>query len=127
MENIDRFNEWSALVLAWLYEKFPVPTSLHHGDLKSSPDARSAEKFFRHTVVFLAEEGYLRYAELKAPAQFSSVTLTRKGLNSLNRQPDPKNDARSLGEKLVQNVHSGARGPFNELVELFLDDADIVE
>ena len=127
MENIDKFNEWSALILAWLYEKFPTPTGLHHGDLKSSPDPVRAERLMRYTIVFLEEEGYIRYAEFKPPGQFSQVKLSRKALNILNRVPDPKNNATTLGEILVKKVHAGGQGPFTELIDLFLQDAEMIE
>ena len=127
MENLDRFYEWSALVLAWLYEKFPTPTSLHHGDLKSSANPATAERAMRYTVIFLEEEGFIRYAEFKPPGQFSQVKLTLKGLNLLNRMPDPKSENATLGEILVKKVHGGGQGPFAELVQFFLEDADVVE
>ena len=116
MENLDKFYEWTALVLAWLYEKFPTPTSLHHGDLKSSPNPALAERTMRFTVIFLEEEGFIRFAEFKPPGQFSQVKLTRKGLNQLNRIPNPKNNEATLGEILVRKVHGGGQGPFDELV-----------
>jgi len=127
MENLDRFYEWSALVLAWLYEKFPTPTALHHGDLKSSPDPVIAERTMRYTVVFLEEEGFIRFAEFKPPGQFAQVKLSRKGLNLLNRVPDPKNDSATLGEILVRRVHAGGKGPFGDLVQFFLAEAEVVE
>ena len=125
MENLDRFYEWSALVLAWLYEKFPTPTSLHHGDLKSSTNPTVAERTMRYTVIFLAEEGFIRYGEFKPPGQFSQVKLSRKGLNMLNRVPNPKKNEATLGELLVKKVRSGAQGPFDELVRFFLQDSDV--
>ena len=127
MENIDKFNEWAALILAWLYEKFPTPTGLHHGDLKSSPDPVRAERLMRYTVVFLAEEGYLRFAEFKPPGQFTQVKLSRKGLNMLNRIPDPKNNNATLGDLLVKRVHGGGQGKFTELIEFFLQDINQAE
>ena len=127
MENIEKFNEWAALILAWLYEKFPTPTGLHHGDLKSSPDPARAERLMRYTVIFLGEEGYLRFAEFKPPGQFSQVKLSRKGLNMLNRVPDPKNNKATLGDLLVKRVHSGGQGQFKELMEFFLQDVELIE
>lgn len=127
MDNLDKFYEWSALVLAWLYEKFPTPTSLHHGDLKSSTNPAMAERAMRYTVIFLEEEGFIRYAEFKPPGQFSQVKLSRKGLNLLNRIPDPKNNEARLGEILVKKVHAGGHGPFDELMQIFLQDAELVE
>jgi len=120
MDNLDRFYEWSALVLAWLYEKFPTPTALHHGDLKSSPNTGLAERTMRFTVLFLEEEGFLRYAEFKPPGQFSQVRLSRKGLNRLNLIFDPENNELTLGELLVKKVHGGGNAPFNEQMKFFL-------
>ncbi len=127
MDNLDTFYEWSALVLAWLYEKFPTPTSLHHGDLKSSPNPALAERAMRYTVIFLEEEGFVRFAEFKPPGQFSQVKLTRKGLNLLNRVPDPKNSGATLGEVLVKKVHGGGQGPFDVLIRFFLEEAETVD
>ena len=123
MENLDRFYEWTALVLAWLYEKFPTPTSLHHGDLKSSTNPAQAERAMRYTVIFLEEECFIRYAEFKPPGQFSQVKLSLKGLNLLSRIPNPKNSEETLGEILVRKVRGGAQGPFDELVQSFLSGA----
>ncbi|PLY00843.1 MAG: hypothetical protein C0623_06520 [Desulfuromonas sp.] len=120
MNNLDAFYEWSALVLSWLYEKFPVPTSLHHGDLKSSPNPGLAERTMRFTILFLEDEGYLRYAEFKPPGQFSQVRLSRRGLNRLNLIPDREKGEDTLGEILVKRVHGGGQDSFREQIEFFL-------
>lgn len=127
MENLDKFYEWSALVLAWLYEKFPTPTSLHHGDLKSSPNPALAERMMRHTVLFLEEEGLIRFNEFKPPGQFSQVKLSLKGLNLLNRIPNPKNNDKTLGEILVLKVRAGAQGSYDEQIRFFLQGTAIIE
>lgn len=125
--NIDRFNEITGLIFACLYEKFPVPVDLHPMlfGIKETPggaecaavavalelDPQSEDEiFFKHSVRWLIEAGYLASAEYSyGSTHFGDSRLTAKGLEVLNAVPTALVPREPLGEQLVAASKSGGK------------------
>ncbi|MGH6636952.1 MAG: hypothetical protein ACRED0_12765 [Gammaproteobacteria bacterium] len=90
-QNIDDFNRGVALILAHLYQRFPVPAMVKVAELDAHEDLLPEEterRDSRHTVYgaaiqFLAEEGYLRY--VKGELGSDALVLTNKTLAALQK------------------------------------------
>lgn len=110
-QNIDDFNRGSALVMAYLYRRFPRPCVLDVGRIEGSEDLfadgrpeplRERGQVYVATVQFLADEGYLVYRHFDDWSSFNGVRLTSKGLAALNRVPEALQAPRkTLGDRLI--------------------------
>lgn len=122
MENIDDFNLGCALILARLYEAFPVACVLKVAELDDGADLLPEERterlarrrrVFTATVQFLAEEGYLTVgsaAGLPECGAFGQARLTAKGLAQLSKTPEAiRPPGKTLGERLIELAREGAR------------------
>jgi hypothetical protein len=118
--NIKRFDEVTGLVLGALYESFPIPRPLFAGSFQSDSDSRDdvvdsgtphdAEAFFFACVEWLAEAGYLRFADIQQTLGYHNCVLTAKGLEVLKAMPDSLSTGPTLGEQLVDAAKSGVKG-----------------
>jgi hypothetical protein len=61
--NIAEFERSSAMILAKLYEAFPVPVDLVPNELESQPSTEIPH-IHSSTIEFLEAEGYLRHGEV---------------------------------------------------------------
>lgn len=85
-QNIDDFNRYVALILAYLYQRFPVPAVLNVADLVTH-DGETEREDDRYRVYaaidFLFDEGYLRY--VKGELGSDALVLTNKTLAALQK------------------------------------------
>ena len=125
ISNIKRFDEVTGLVLGALYESFPVPRPLFAGSFQSDIDSRDdvvdsgtphdVEAFFFACVEWLAEAGYLRFADIQQALGYHNCVLTAKGLEALKAFPKSLSTGPSLGDKLVDATKSGTKSMLGSL------------
>ena len=121
MQNIDLFNEYVAIILGRLYEKFPVRQDLTAWEISGQrnpseygrvlptdkADSNKMEVAF-FTVDWLVENGYVR-ARDGAILRFNGCVLSEKGLELLNATPDSlQQPTETLGESLVRLLKEGS-------------------
>lgn len=121
MSNIDRFDEYAAVVLARLYERFPVKTML---DVRSitghtgadefgavcGPDGRPSREaeIAWATIEWLADTGYVRVSKATPPVVFVGCVLTAEGLKLLKAVPGSVRAGETGGERIVRLLGEGA-------------------
>lgn len=122
--NIERFDEMSADILAFLYESFPVHVgvlprvaglteieTLSYDPVESTA-VTSGERdpetdFFDATLAWLVQSGFVHH---KDNGHFSNTyVLTSLGLQALKHVPKPSLGSETLGEKLSAATKSGAK------------------
>lgn len=128
-DNVERFNRLAGSIFAKLYESFPVPIRLSASDFhkeifdsdQSDKEQRSdqnlnADAFFRATVNWLTEAGYLtnKGGPLTGD-KFNECVLTAKALEVLKTKPKNIVGAESLGKQLADAVKEGAVSKIKEL------------
>jgi len=105
-ENIECFDKATLFLMSHLYDNFPRKTDIHTMDIATkelvsktgSHLVKDGEQdhtasggslyFLTHlsdTLVWLSEEGYVRYNKYEPPSQFKGVVLSNKGLVLLQR------------------------------------------
>lgn len=130
--NIEPFNRVVLLVLAKLYESFPVPISLDseqvgHEAVKDSEAEHQPPKLIKsvasNSIAFLVEEGFLRYdpsfRTMSGP-DFPAAKLTLKGFTLLGSMPstvDGAIDRRPFSDQLRGAVNEGASNSVADLVK----------
>lgn len=110
-DNIDRFNLTTLAVLEKLYAHFPTPIEINPSTIgaKATPKAADFETAFEyaanapHVIVWLAEEGFLRYGDQALSGEFYQVRLSMKGLMALGSLPFSLNTSASK-EPLISQV-----------------------
>lgn len=121
--NIEKFNEITGQVLAYLYVSFPVPVDLSPASIgiDAAPDGEYAptsglvaggkpktedELFFGHSVAWLIATGYLSADRLLSGVFFCQAVLTAKGLEVLKATPASLSSS-SFGEQLQTAAKDG--------------------
>lgn len=126
LPNIDRFNRTVLLVLAQLYEAFPVPADVDTRALAMAtlPAGASFEETFSsfepsyHAVSFLTQEGYLTH--LGGPVDgttFFKARLTSKALSAMGATPDALNRSETVSHRVHAVVKAGVREASAEVVK----------
>lgn len=132
MENIDDFNLGCALILARLYEAFPVAVTLDVRPLAADAvggldHIERRRAVFSATVRFLAEEGFLTYSSKAGPGDgdvFSGCRLTARGLAQLSKTPEAiRPPAKTLGERIVSWTREAGSGAALEAVRALIAQA----
>lgn len=130
--NIEPFNRVVLLVLAKLYESFPVPINFEsetigleavkNSEAENQP-VRLIKSVASNTIAFLAEEGFLRYdpsqRRMSGP-DFPAARLTLKGFTLLGSIPitvDGAIDRRPFSDQLRGAVNEGAKNSVADLVK----------
>ena len=123
MQNIDLFNKYVALILAQLYESFPVKEHLniykitglseaHHHPIEilHAPDGSKLKEaqVAASTIDWLVENGYIRADEQLYPVDYMGCVLTTKGLKLLQAVPDSVQITEPPGGKLVRLIKEGS-------------------
>lgn len=94
-ENIQRFNHIALLLFARLYESFPAGIEIKAVDIghDALPKDATEQQAFDYgdgghdVVLWLAEEGFLRYENPNQERNFYNARLTMKGLTILGYVP----------------------------------------
>jgi hypothetical protein len=97
-KNIERFDTSVLFILEYLYEQFPKKNTfdsmgvgkqkfdLIYGEGKLDHDGTLGFlNVLSETIVWLSEEGYIRYSLHRPPHSFNQVVLSEKGLSLLRR------------------------------------------
>lgn len=116
-ENIAEFERFSAVILAKLYEEFPVPLELIPSEIDPDP-SNDLREFHAGTIEFLESEGYLRYGDVHKHNDrgrsigiiYYDAVLTAKGLAALNagQGVTATSDGGTNGKRLMEALRSGA-------------------
>lgn len=119
--NVSEFNTITGLVFSQLYGQFPVSVDLDQGAIASAMSVPSSThalqsgrpftQVFAHTLNWLSNEGYVRSA---GPLVHENVTLTTKGLATLNAVPQGL--SASVGSTLATNASAGNWSSVGDLV-----------
>lgn len=133
LSRMEHFERGCALILARLYQSFPLETNIRVQDLESDVGGE-VERIHAATMEFLSIEEYLRYGTARGPrarglvynTDFHKVILTAKGLAVLDAIPsvlqrhEPESkpvaadvptkqpDQRSRGKRLIEALKTGA-------------------
>lgn len=120
MRNIDVFNEFVAVILAQLYESFPVKEDLDvrtisgHTDenefgIICAPDGRESKEaqVAYSTIEWLVDTGYIRADKPRPYRAFRGCVLTAEGLKLLHATPESVQVKETVGDKLVRLVREG--------------------
>lgn len=121
--NIDRFDEYTALIFARLYATFPTRIDLN--DLDVIPGAwKDGEfdldgyqldaEFVRATILWLKDAGYI--AGRPSNSGLFDAVLTSKGLEVLKAIPASLNSGPSLGDRITDAVKEEGRETMRSLV-----------
>lgn len=124
MNNIQRFNDCTAKLLAFLYENFPYKVDLDFfewlGKDVFEPDDDDFD-FCYATLEWLQESGYVGVKSMHSQGAMG-VTLTTKGLEVLKAVPDAVQVKRSIGDMLVEKVQEGAFSAAGQLISRALTE-----
>lgn len=121
--NIDKFNEVTGKVLAYLYMNFPIPMVLTPSTLgiEEAPTGiydpfsgtaigevprSNDEIFFFHSINWLIATGYISANRYTASTQFGQSVLTAKGLEVLKAIPSSLTNS-SFGQQLQEAANAG--------------------
>ncbi|HHF2959531.1 TPA: hypothetical protein ACPJ0D_004786 [Vibrio diabolicus] len=137
MENIDKFNLYTALILAELYKSFPISRTLRaedllekimthdqiwvknlgseyiHLELEDKPNTYSSEfrdeaKVFRATRDWLLECKYILLLEINNTRKDTLYVLSPKGLEVLASVPNSLRTTKTYGEKFNEILSQSA-------------------
>ncbi len=129
--NIERFDEMSADILAFLYEGFPIPSSVSpqvagltvltylEYDPTTENSVTEGERdpeteFFDATLEWLVHAGFI--AKRAAPVNRQVYVLTPYGLQALKHVPKPSLGTETLGQKLSAATKAGTKSAASEIL-----------
>lgn len=130
--NIERFDEMSADILAFLYDNFPIHKSIspeiaglsvfkrgEYNPLTGQTENNSGEvdpetQFFYSTVEWLAEAGFVSLKPSRGGTR--KYVLTAYGLQALKHVPKPSLGTETLGEKLSAATKAGTKTVASEIL-----------
>ena len=122
--HIDDFYKDIALIWLRLYRYFPRKTILYVDDISGAdqPDefGLHSERFLAgfSAMVWLGEEGYLRYESPIKQEALDQAVLTERSLILLSTRPDTKSDSHIT--QLEAAVRSGSSTKIRAMVETLL-------
>jgi hypothetical protein len=125
MSNIETFNTIVGLILADLYENFPVPINLNafdyalraglipdQSDINTEDEAPAAA-----SIEWLVEEGFIRSGGTDVSSGYAPYSvLTQKGLQLLSI-PDVLGKKESMGTQLASAAKSGTLDGLKEITK----------
>lgn len=114
--HIDDFNKDVALALVYLYDYFPRKMELYIEDINGPDDIDDYGLHSkRHlacmsSIIWLAEEGLVRYETLVKQESFDQIVLTKKSFillsNLVESEPDPEQSESALPESVLRSRHT---------------------
>ncbi len=124
-QNIKRFDEYTGQIFAYLYQSFPVPTSIvprefvvrETIDLPTDEAADIDEeiRIFFATAKWLVMSGYIHCREEKL-SYLRYAVLTAKGLEILKCTPSSVEGGPSFGDRLSKAAKEEGRETMRSLV-----------
>lgn len=121
-KNIRDFNIFTAWVLERLYDNFPNPLCINCEDFNDNTD-RETIRTYSNTLIFLKEEGFIRFSNITTDGVFMNVILTAKGLTLLNLVPEGIKERKSIIEKLREVLKEGSKIAIKTTVEALLRES----
>ncbi len=131
--NADYFDLMVGDILTRLYAAIPEPidldaTAVSFNAIAADEDVERMANLWSATVRWLADEGYIRFANADDPRDdrvFAGAVLTTRGLKML-RQHSAKAEDRSFGERLLQTDPSSdaAKKAVRQMLEQIADQRD---
>lgn len=133
-QNIQKFDETVAIMLAKLYDNFPTPQSIvvdaYGVDVQilyqvDGSEIYKQEKMKANAVInavrWLADEDYLRFDSQSSEGdRIRGAVLTQKGLSLLNAIPASLSQTR--GARLSSAIKSGAKEVAKEVLRQVLEE-----
>ena len=116
----DKVNQWIAVIIGYLYECFPQRVALCPSQIDKDADLQTQQQI-SDLIVWLSEEGIIRFSERELSGCFLSCTLTMKGFLILNSLPDPLKQSSKLGEFISQVAKEGSINAVNQAVNFLLN------
>ncbi len=120
-KNIREFNLFTAELFSLLYDNFPNPVVVAPEEFDERAD-REAIKVYVNTMLFLKEEGFIRYAKVTPDNVFIDVVLTAKGLALLNLIPEGITEGKSLIQSLKEVLQEGSKVALKTLIDTLLKE-----
>ncbi|MGA9701124.1 hypothetical protein [Pseudomonas sp.] len=124
-QNIKRFDEYTGQIFAYLYQSFPVPTSIvprEFVDLETDglaankdDDINEEIRIFLATARWLVMSGYIHCREERL-SYIREAVLTAKGLEILKRTPSSVEGGPSFGDRLSKAAKEEGRETMRSLV-----------
>jgi hypothetical protein len=136
-ENIECFDKATLFLMSYLYDKFPRKVDISTMDIaikelveetgshwvkdgEIDQTAQGGSLYFLNylsdTLVWLSEEGYVRYNMYEPPSQFKGVVLSNKGLVLLQR-PSSLDKSKKLVETCRDEFKNGALKGIQKVVQ----------
>lgn len=130
--NIERFDEMSADILAFLYDNFPIPEYVSpkvaglnvvvygpYDPVAETTEMISGERdseteLFESTLAWLVHSGFIH--EKRSQHFSSQYFLTAYGLQALKHVPKPALGSETLGEKLSAATKAGTKTAASEIL-----------
>lgn len=130
MTNIEAFNLITAEIFKELYSQFPRPITFSvrefRGRLNLPEEAWWEQERGAKlnpagcALIWLQEEGFVRYTGESACLTFSGLVLTSKGLAALNKTPEALSAKPTIGERLKELSRTASVETVGSLVRLAL-------
>jgi len=124
-ENIRRFNDLAARILAHLYDRFPEPVVLSPepfvGNAFTDNDALSEDaRFFVNTVRRLTDFGLIQ----GEPIDFGlmDARLTSEGLRTLDAVPTSLAGQETLGQRLITAAREASADARSSLIKACISE-----
>jgi len=112
----DTVNKWIANILGELYDNFPKRIVLCPEEIDKNADMQTQEAI-KDLIIWLKEEGIIRYENMDFSGCFVDVCLTMKGFAILNNYPDPLKKKTSIGEFFSQVAKESSINAVNQAVQ----------
>ena len=116
----NKVNQWIATIISTLYDNFPQRVVLIPSKIDKEADLQTQQQI-SDLIIWLSEEGIIRYAERDLSGVFINCTLTMKGFLILNSLPDPLKGQSKFGEFLSKLAKEGSINAINQAVNTFLN------
>lgn len=130
MNNIEVFNRIVATVFKELYGSFPKPLVLRTSEIRSSSEIADADWWevtrgaklnpVGCALIWLHDEGFIRYTDESACSMFVNVILTAKGFAALNKSPESLSSKPTIGERLKELSMTASSEAVSSLVRIAL-------
>ena len=116
----DKVNQWIITIISTLYDNFPQRVILIPSQIDKEADLQTQQQI-SDLIIWLSEEGIIRYSERDLSGAFLNCTLTMKGFLILNSLPDPLKQQSKFGDFLSKLAKEGSINAINQVVNTFLN------
>lgn len=108
MTNIEKFDFYSAKILTFLLDEFPIKKDIYVKDIIQDANATNEDKkFVCETIMVLRDFGFISFKEEMRNSRleyYLGVRLTLKSLEILKSIPKTLKNNKTVGEKLKESI-----------------------